>query len=95
MKLKLISILGHMHHDLHSASQVDNSSCFISHNIYDFPLQARQLCVQLLSSYASLAFVSTILQTLTKLAVATLVHVSDQVGHLWVSTVECENLFLS
>ena len=95
MKLKLISILGHMHHDLYSASQVDNSSCFISHNVYDFPLQARQLCVQLLSSYASLAFVSTILQTLTKLAVATLVHVSDQVGHLWVPVVECVNLFFS
>ena len=38
--------------------------------------------MQLLSSYASLAFVCTILQTLTKLAVATLVHVSDQVSHL-------------
>ena len=42
--------------------------------------QARQLCIQLLSSYAYLTFVCVILQTLTKLAVATLVHVSDQVS---------------
>ena len=82
MKLKLISILVHMHHDLHSASQVSHFTTELWPSTVSFSLpQARQLCIQLLSSYASLAFVCVILQTLTKLAVATLVHVSDQVSN--------------
>ena len=41
--------------------------------------QIRELCLKLLPSYPSLSFVSVILQTLTKLATETLVHVPSQV----------------
>lgn len=47
MKLKLISILGHMHHDLHSASQVENILLF-------------QICSTLLSTSGSAALHTTV-----------------------------------
>ena len=44
--------------------------------------QVRELCLKLLPSYPSLSFVATILQTLTKLATETLVHVPSQVREI-------------
>ena len=50
------------------------------HPISSPSLQVRDLCVKLLLSYPSLSFVTAILHTLTELAIATVVHMVDQVG---------------
>ena len=50
------------------------------HPISSPSLQVRDLCVKLLPSYPSLSFVTAILHTLTELAIATVVHMVDQVG---------------
>ena len=43
--------------------------------------QVRELCLKLLPSYPSTSFTTAILNTLTELAIATLVHVYEQVSH--------------
>jgi len=61
LKLRLIPIFQHMHHDVATASTV------------------RKLCQELLLSYPSENFVTTILHTLTRLAVATISDLTEQV----------------
>uniref|UniRef100_A0A0A9W714 Integrator complex subunit 7 n=2 Tax=Lygus hesperus TaxID=30085 RepID=A0A0A9W714_LYGHE len=61
MKLLLIPILQHMHHDTSTAAMV------------------RKVCTDLLAKYPAKDFVITTLNTLTKLAAATLVDIPSQV----------------
>ncbi|CAA9993033.1 unnamed protein product [Nesidiocoris tenuis] len=61
MKLLLIPILQHMHHDTSTATMV------------------RKVCTDLLAKYPAKDFVVTTLNTLTKLAAATLVDIPSQV----------------
>ena len=63
----------------------------ISHFSF-FPSQVRELCIKLLPAYPSLSFVTTILHTLTKLSIATLTHVPDQVC-MYVRTYVCTHLW--
>lgn len=49
------------------------------HHDLNTATQVRELCLKLLPSYPSLSLVTTTLHTLTKLAVATLVHATQQV----------------
>lgn len=84
MKLQLIPILQHMHHDTVTSAMVFigliGLGCVFSKIFQiDFSMQVRTLCTDLLAKYPAQEFVLVTLKTLTQLAAATLVDIPEQV----------------
>lgn len=85
MKLQLIPILQHMHHDTVTSAMVKNTISSIRWKIRSkfthlcVSLQVRTLCTDLLAKYPAQDFVLVTLKTSTQLAAATLVDIPEQV----------------
>ena len=78
-----------MCHSLATATQVGSGIDIRNHRSHPLCLsspQVREVSLQLLQSYPSLSFVTTIIDTLTHLAIATLVQVPDQVKMIIILT---------
>ena len=89
MKLQLLPVMREMCHSLATATQVSSGidlRNYLSHPLCLSSLQVREVSLQLLQSYPSLSFVTTIIDTLTHLAIATLVQVPDQVKMIIILT---------
>ncbi len=85
MKLKIVPIFEHMHHEAGTASLVRylysriELSAITASKLIFFP--TRTACLELLPSYPGQDFVILTLQTLTNLAKQTLIHIPDQVRY--------------